>query len=106
MAVEEGEILLEDALALESVTWIDARTAEAFEAEHIPGALLLNEADWDERFEAFILNWDGQSTLVVYCDSRICTASKGVAERLRSALDTEAVHVLKGGWEAWLNRER
>lgn len=105
MTLEEGEILLEDALALESATWIDARTAEAYEADHIPDSILLNEASWDELFEQFILNWDGQSTLVVYCDSRICAASKGVAERLRTALQTENVLVLKGGWEAWLQHE-
>ena len=95
-------MLLEDALALENVTWIDARAQTAFEADHIPEAILLNEDHWDEHFEQFIINWDGVSTLVVYCDSRTCAASKGVAERLKEALGLEDIWVLKGGWESWL----
>ncbi len=106
MTLAEGEILLEDALAMENSTWIDARGALAFEEDHIPNALLLNEDQWDDHFEQFIINWDGESTLIVYCDSRTCAASKGVAERLKSSLGIEDVWVLKGGWETWLNHRK
>ena len=106
MTLAEGEILLEDALAMENRTWIDSRGALAFEEDHIPNALLLNEDQWDEHFEQFIINWDGESTLIVYCDSRTCAASKGVAERLKSSLGIEDVWVLKGGWETWLNHRK
>ena len=106
MTLAEGEILLKDALAMENSTWIDARGALAFEEDHIPNALLLNEDQWDDHFEQFIINWDGESTLIVYCDSRTCAASKGVAERLKSSLGIEDVWVLKGGWETWLNHRK
>ena len=102
MTLEEGEILLEDALALETVTWIDARGQIAYEEDHIPEALLLNEDNWDEHFEQFLINWDGVSTIIVYCDSRTCAASKGVAERLKASLGLEDIWVLKGGWESWI----
>jgi len=105
MTIEEGEIALTDALKLENVTWIDARGAQAFQDEHIPEALLLNEDHWDEHFEQFIQVWDGTSTLVVYCDSRICAASNGVADRLKDSLGLEAVFVLKGGWQTWLDHQ-
>ena len=101
MTVEEGEILLEDALALENTLWIDARGQTAFEEDHIPEAINLNEDSWDEQFEQFIINWDGVSALIVYCDSRTCAASKGVADRLKTSLGFEDVWVLKGGWETW-----
>jgi len=104
MTIEEGEILLEDALNLETISWIDARSIEAFEMDHIPEAILLNEDHWEAHFEQFIQTWDGVSSLVVYCDSRTCAASKGVAERLKASLGLEEVFVLKGGWETWLNQ--
>jgi rhodanese-related sulfurtransferase len=104
MTIEEGEILLEDALNLENISWIDARSIEAFEMDHIPEAILLNEDHWEEHFDQFIQTWDGVSTLVVYCDSRTCAASKGVAERLKESLGFDEVFVLKGGWETWQNR--
>ena len=106
MTLEEGEIALADALATENLTWIDARGETAFEDGHIPGALLLNEDSWDELFERFVLEWDGESTLVVYCDSRTCAASKGVADRLKESLGTEDVFVLKGGWQTWLDQKK
>jgi rhodanese-related sulfurtransferase len=106
MTLEEGEILLEDALAIENVTWVDARGAAAFQAAHIPEAILLNEDTWDDLFEGFLLAWDGESQIVVYCDSRTCAASKGVAERLKESLGLENVLVLKGGWETWLNHRK
>ena len=107
MELEEGEILLENAMALDEVTWIDARTEEAHAADHIGDAILLNEDDWDRLFEAFILQWTGDTTLVVYCDNRNCSASKSVAARLRESLGIDSVYVLKGGWQEWLDhRER
>lgn len=107
MELEEGEILLEDALALDEATWIDVRTEEAHAADRIGDAILLNEDDWDRLFEAFILQWTGDTTLVVYCDNRNCSASKSVADRLRESLGIDSVYVLKGGWQAWLDhRER
>ncbi|MDA0348256.1 MAG: rhodanese-like domain-containing protein [Verrucomicrobia bacterium] len=102
MVIGEGEISLNDALALENKTWIDARGDQAFEEAHIPDAILLNEDHWNELFETFIISWDGVSTLVVYCDSRTCAASHGVAERLKASLGTEDIFVLKGGWQSWL----
>ena len=105
MTLEEGEILLEEALKIENKTWIDARDQAAFENDHILDAILLNENDWDYLFGKFIKTWDGISVLIVYCDSRTCAASNGVAERLKQALGTEEVYVLKGGWETWLENQ-
>lgn len=101
MTIEEGEISFEDASQLLNKIWIDARGTDAYERGHIPSAVLLNEDRWDELFEEFIIGWDGATTLIVYCDSRTCAASKSVADRLKDALGTDDIYVLKGGWQVW-----
>ena len=81
--------------------WIDARSAADYAAGHIPGALSLNEEDWERGFAAFIEKWDGARPLVVYCGGENCHASDSVARRLRHELGFENIRVLRGGWTAW-----
>ena len=102
-ALQEGEIRLEDAAASRSpVLWIDARSQSEFDQGHISGAVLLNEDDWDDLLPAVLEAWMPGRPLVVYCGSEGCRASHEVAERLRVEAGLPDVHVLKGGWEAWL----
>src|ERR1700760_670792 len=50
-----GEEMLSTVLAWRgNVLWVDARSTEEYEAEHIPGALLLNLENWDELFPKFL----------------------------------------------------
>ncbi len=83
------------------VQWVDARTRAKYERTHIPGALLLNEDEWDALVGPFLDAWDADKTLVVYCDGGSCEASEKVAERIRNELKIGGVYVLKGGWAAW-----
>lgn len=83
------------------VTWVDARVRARFEAGHIPGAVLLNEEEWDTLLPAFLDAWNPDQTIVVYCDGGGCEASHHVADRLRDQLALKSVFVLKGGWPAW-----
>lgn len=103
--LSEGEVSLEQALAWgESAIWLDARSRSDYEAAHVPGALLLNEDEWHELLEDFIMLESERpgAPIVVYCDSRECGASKDVAERLRGEeFRFQNVHVLHGGWKAW-----
>lgn len=102
-ALQEGEIRLKDAEASRSpVLWIDARSSPEFDQGHIPGAVLLNEDHWDDLLPAVLEAWMPGRPLVVYCGSEGCRASHEVAERLRVEAGLPDVHVLKGGWEAWL----
>lgn len=96
-----GEVSLEEVRAWKEVLWVDARSREAYEAEHIPGALLLNAAEWDDLLVPLFDRWNPDVPIVVYCDSASCDASQRVAERLRDEVGLEHVHVLKGGWSAW-----
>lgn len=103
--LDEGEVSLNIIDSWSgAVLWIDARSAEAYEKEHIPGAVLLNMDRFDELLPGLFDAWEGNETLVVYCDSRQCGASEAVADRLREDLGMEEVFVLKGGWESWKER--
>ncbi len=83
------------------VLWIDARDERDFARGHIPGAVPLNEANWDEGFTTLILQWDPDQTLIVYCDATGCQTSEAVVIRLRRELGSDAIYYLEGGWEAW-----
>ena len=97
-----GEVRLATArLWGEQVQWVDARARAKYERTHIPGALLLNEDEWDKLVGPFLDAWDADKTLVVYCDGGSCEASEAVAERIRTELKIGGVFVLKGGWAAW-----
>ena len=104
----DGEISIKVALEWEQsngVLWIDARSAEKFEAQHIPGAILLNEFDWNALLmESYHVITNQDRPLVVYCGSYSCKASTTIADKLREKRVPE-VYVLKGGWDAWLERE-
>jgi len=96
-----GELLLSDvAVWRDAPLWIDARTRAKFEQARIPGAVLLNEDQWDELLPGVLAAWKPDQSIVVYCDDRLCDSSHAVAARLREA-GVSPVFVLKGGWEAW-----
>ena len=97
-----GEIRLSDAEALD-VIWIDARSYEEFEIDHMPDALFFDEGDWDTGLIQLMEQWLMQPRpIVVYCGSESCGTSKRIAERLRDALPDAEIYSLKGGWDAWL----
>ena len=104
-ALAKDEITLESAQAIPNVVWIDARTSADFEREHIPGAFLLNEDEWNSLLGKFAVEFQPDQTLVIYCDSLECNASRKVAERLRKELGAEKIYLLKGGWESWKARK-
>lgn len=85
------------------VLWIDARSEKEFQAEHIPGALWLNETDFELGLDALLDRWSPETTLVVYCSSKTCDASQHLASRLKQS-GFSVVYVLEGGWEAWRKR--
>ena len=103
---KENEITLDVALAKTNVLWVDARGVDAYEKEHVPKALLLNEDDWEQLIIAFLDAWNPDITVVVYCTSAACNASQAVALRLTTDYEIENVYVLKDGWDAWKNKKK
>ena len=102
----EGEITVAATLRSPlAYLWIDARSAAHYQSRHVPGALPLNEDNWDSLLPAVLQAWPTGKPAIVYCDSRQCEASEDVAKRLRE-FNVAPVFVLKGGWEAWLATQR
>jgi rhodanese-related sulfurtransferase len=87
--------------------WVDARPRAEFERGHIPGAVLLNEEEWERQIDAFLDAWRHDLKVVVYCSSASCDASHEVASRLKTeAPQIMNVFVLKGGWETWRTSQK
>ena len=85
----------------EAVLWIDARVEEQFAKAHVPGAMRLDEDDWNALLPAVLTAWSPERKLVVYCSLQTCNASHTIAERLRHEVALNNVYVLQGGWEEW-----
>ncbi|MDQ3624233.1 MAG: rhodanese-like domain-containing protein [Verrucomicrobiota bacterium] len=104
--LREGEVRLATAqLWGAAVLWVDARPRARFEREHIPGAVLLNEDEWEQLVPGFLDAWNPEQTIVVYCDGGECDASHAVGRRLKEELKLDnSIWVLKGGWDAWRRR--
>lgn len=104
-AVAKDEVELAQVRAWEPpVLWVDARPDAQYEADHIPGAILLNEDRWNELLPLVQSKWVevGMPRIVVYCSSQSCAASHEVAKRLRETGMPAEIWVLHGGWEAFL----
>jgi rhodanese-related sulfurtransferase len=103
-----GGVTITEALQLvkeQRIIWLDARSSEQFAKGHIPGALPLNEMDWEEQvapvFDA-LQNDGGKSTVVIYCDAARCEASKRIRDKMLTLpLGDFPIVVLHGGYPAW-----
>jgi rhodanese-related sulfurtransferase len=75
---------------------LDVRGAEDFEKEHIKGSRSLPLGDLDAAKQLFKLS----DTIVVYCDSFVCSASTSAAKML-SKMGFANVRDYKGGLREW-----
>ena len=99
--LEAGEIHLADAQTLKAI-WVDARRIKEFEESHLPGALFIDESDWDTGLLKLMNIWLIQPRpIVIYCKSEGCDMSKRIAERLRKSLPEAEIYSLKGGSAGW-----
>ena len=98
---EVAEVALETVKRWDSVLWVDARESRAYAQAHVPGAISLNETEWERLLPDFMAAWQPGRRVVIYCNTEQCDASREVALRLRRELQVENLFVLKGGWTAW-----
>jgi rhodanese-related sulfurtransferase len=91
-----------------NVIWVDARPSDEFERDHVPGAVSLNEDRWGEALAQFLAkDWVPEKKIVVYCGAASCNLAEDVARRLREeAKLPNEIRILKGGWEAWLEKKK
>ena len=102
-ALTEHEVTVEQAREWgDTVLWVDARPDAQFEAQHVPGAILLNEDRWNDLLPQMLTTWSPEKRTVVYCSTQSCALSHAVARRLRDEAHLTNVYVLHGGWEKWL----
>jgi rhodanese-related sulfurtransferase len=85
------------------ILWVDARSKAKFKSRHIPGAVLLNNSDWESLVPTFYDRWQPGSRVVVYGEVDSDNAHE-IASRLREESMIENVWVLRGGYEAWRAR--
>jgi rhodanese-related sulfurtransferase len=84
------------------VIWLDARPRDQFQQEHIPGARLLNEQEFDSLLLELLDELQTASRpVVIYCGGQKCEASRHVREKLLTLVPLEDCFILKGGWPAW-----
>lgn len=99
--LEDHEVRLEDIRNWKTpVVWVDARPEADFRQAHIPGAIHLEESDFDEELAGLVAIWTPDKRIVVYCSAVTCGSARSLAGRLREAgfPDTSYLH---GGWETW-----
>ncbi|WP_321366064.1 rhodanese-like domain-containing protein [uncultured Desulfuromusa sp.] len=100
VALEE----LDDLLASGAVL-IDARNAQAYKQEHLPGALSLPYADVDHHLIKFKQQVPLEQTLVTYCSGYGCSDSFTLGERLIQEGYVDVL-VYEGGLPEWQSAGR
>lgn len=100
LEAEKAGVSLETALGLENPIWVDARAEAAYDEKHFPGALHLNEDNWNSGLSELLEAWDPGRPIVVYCDGNGCATSRGLAMKLRKELNLDQVFWLEGGWQS------
>ncbi|CAI8280358.1 MAG: Thiosulfate sulfurtransferase GlpE [Opitutia bacterium UBA7350] len=96
---EDGQISASE-VRLDSVLWVDSRSAEDYAQGHLPGAVHLTRENWGSGVMELMLNWlENPRMIVVYCSEADCSASKRLVTRLREAVTGADIYSLEGGWE-------
>lgn len=84
----------------QKAVFVDARSKQSFEIDHIPGAMNLPRLHLEEYIAGFFSSVDTDRLLVVYCSSEDCSDSKDVARYLKWR-NYKRICVFKGGIMAW-----
>jgi rhodanese-related sulfurtransferase len=90
----------ESLFAMNETLFIDSRTAEAFKAGHIAGAVNI---PYEDKTDASLLverAVSKEQSLVVYCDGSTCQSSVGLSKFLHDQGFTD-IRVFFGGWKEW-----
>ncbi len=88
-------------LSAGSVVLVDARSADAFSAGHIPGAVSLPFVDLAARIPQFTSAYPRATPIVVYCADTECPVSAAEGSELRQQYGYQNVREMPGGYVAW-----
>ncbi|MEZ4525435.1 MAG: rhodanese-like domain-containing protein [Desulfobacterales bacterium] len=84
------------------VFFLDARSADDYQAGHIQGALNLPWQEFDTHFERIMPDIPEDRVIVTYCEGETCELSKDLARALIE-MGFSNVRVLVNGWSVWKN---
>jgi len=92
-------------LAQSRIDLVDARSAAAFEAGHIPGAVSLPFPELERRIAEFSRQHASTQPLVIYCESLDCPDAHAEATALASRYGYGDVREMPGGYAEWRQAE-
>jgi rhodanese-related sulfurtransferase/uncharacterized membrane protein YphA (DoxX/SURF4 family) len=84
--------------------FVDARIPELYQEGHIPGALSVPLAEFDEMIDKVLTELPEEGLIVTYCDGEDCDLSAHLALKLKE-IGYKNVRVLHNGWSAWKNHQ-
>lgn len=84
------------------VVLVDARPVEDYAAGHIPGAISLPADEIDALLATQSLPIRNDLDVVTYCARDDAGDAEHVGRLLDGAIGCPRIHVLAGGWAAWL----
>ncbi len=87
-------------LERQDCTVVDVRVKEIFDQGHLPGAISLPLAEFDEVVGDFFVDHPPEACVVLYCSGRECLDSHRFAERLVE-FGYVNVRVFSGGFSDW-----
>ncbi len=85
----------------DAAVFVDARSSQAYEAGHIPGALYLPSHVSTTRLRKALASYPADTRIIAYCAGTDCLSSHVLTRRLVQELGYQKVEVLEGGWPAW-----
>ena len=83
--------------------FLDARPPALYGRGHIAGAQNLPTDEFGERFTSIAAWLPKEAELVVYCDTKSCSLSRQLADKLAEA-GYERVVIFRDGWAVWKDR--
>ncbi len=84
-----------------NAVFVDVRSAYAYEAGHIPGALHLPLQTGTDRLRRELATHPTDIRIITYCSGGGCRSSYTLAKRLVKELIRSEIYVMTGGWPAW-----
>ncbi len=96
---------LQSRIASGDVVLVDARPSEDYAAGHIPGAISLPADEVDALFASQSLPIPVDRDVVTYCARADAGDAEHVGRVLDSTVGCPRIHVLAGGWDAWLGAD-
>jgi len=80
--------------------FVDARSYNEYKNGHIKGAISFPAAQFDERIEAFLLDYPSSISIVTYCSGRECRDSHELAQMLIDS-GFSKTRVFTDGYPLW-----